>query len=628
VDKSTKLSERLTVRSTSKLQKHRQIDRPGIMANLPRRQLISTEIPDVTPPMMQTVDFSVSFPRVLLRLLNWFFIGASFLVGNFWDSLRRRGTQARRATWLRRILEKSGGSIRKIGRLLAMRIDVLPWAYSVELSKTADQMDPFPVEQAIDQVEGATGKSIGETFNQFDPEPIVCATNSCVYQAYLKDGQKVAVKVRRPGFGEILMADLKALDWILGFCEVLSIIRPGFTRILRRDLRETFQEEMNFILEARNQALFRSEAMKSGKKFFNAPKVYFELCSPDVIVEEFMSGMWLWELIAAVERKDQEALARAKQLNIDPDKVAKRLLWVNFWGLDEHILFLADLHPDNVIVRKNSKLTFIDFSSIGALSQEKRQAFQQTMYYAWKRDPLEMARASMILLEPLPPIDTIKYTKSLEATYWKFMYALESKHTEWWERTSARLWVGFVRIAREHKITMNIDVLRMIRASLLFDTNAVRLNQKIDHVKEYHKFFRYRAKAARKRVEKRTRKQIQRGIDDRLYLQIEGFADTSERLFRQLQRFLSTPVMKFNSVLDKSVYALSTLLKFVGQTGIITTVSVSSYILFKWIFERVGVQIVDALSIVVTHRFYQLIILILLIVHIRTIMFRLGDKEV
>jgi predicted unusual protein kinase regulating ubiquinone biosynthesis (AarF/ABC1/UbiB family) len=608
--------------------KHQGADRPGIMASLPRRQFITEEASDVTHPMMPVADFSVITLRVLVRLWFWFFAGVSFITGNLWDSLRGKGTEARQAARLRRILERYGGTFLKIGQFMAMRIDLLPWTYCVELSNIIDQVEPFPVEYTLERVERATRQPIEGTFDLFDPKPIVSSTIACVYQGVLKGGQKVAVKVGRPGFGDRFMTDIKALEWILRGFEFFSILRPGYHEHLVRYLRETIQDELNFTLEARSQSLFRSEAKKSGKNFFNSPKSYFDLCSSDVIVEEFTSGLWLWELIAAVEHKDQVILSRAKQLNIDPRLVAKRLLWVNFWGLDEHLLFQANLSPDNVIVRKNSKLTFIDFSSVGALSQEKREATQQTMQYAWKRDPLEMAHASMVLLEPLPPIDTIKFIKDLEAAYWKFLYALESKQIEWWERTSALMWLGFVRVAREHIVTMDIHVLRMIRACLFYDTIAARLSPKIDRVQEYHKFHKYRAKMARKRINKRFQRQIQRGIDDRIFLQIEEITDTSERLFRQFQRFLSTPIIKFNAVLNKSVYAFSIFFRLFWQLTILTTIILAIVYGFGWIFDRQTLTFFDTLTITASNRIYQLAILFLLIVNIRTILFRLGDKEV
>jgi ubiquinone biosynthesis protein len=601
---------------------------PGIMASLPRRQFITEEASDVTPPMMQVADFSVSILRVMMRLWIWLYAGVSFVTGNLWDSLRGKGTKARQAARLRRILERSGGTFQKIGQLLAMRIDLLQWTYCVELSNIIDQVEPFPLEYALERVENATRQPIEVTFNQFDPEPIISSTIACVYQGVLKGGQKVAVKVGRPDFGDRFMTDVQALEWLLKACEFFGILRPGYHQHLVRYLRETIVDELNFILEARSQSLFRSDAKKSGKKFFNSPKIYFDLCSSDVIVEEFVSGLWLWELIAAVEHKDQTILSRAKRLNIDPGLVAKRLLWVNFWELDEQLLFQADLYPDNVIVRKDSKLTFIDFSSVGALSQEKRQAIQQTMQYAWRRDPLEMAHASIVLLEPLPPIDTIKFIKDLEAAYWKYLYALESKHIEWWERTSALMWLGFVRVAREHIVTMDIHVLRMIRACLLYDTVAARLSPRLDRVQEYHKFHKNHAKMARKRINKRFQQQIQRGFDDRFFLQIEEITDTSERLFRQLQRFLSTPVMKFNAVLDKSVYSVSIFFKFLGHLTILTIIALATVYGFAQIFDGQALTFFDSLTITISNPIFQLATLVLLVVNIRTILFRLGDKEV
>ena len=50
-------------------------------------------------------------------------------------------------------MERAGGTFVKLGQQLAMRVDLLPWAYCVELSKMLDRMIPFPTEQALQAVE-------------------------------------------------------------------------------------------------------------------------------------------------------------------------------------------------------------------------------------------------------------------------------------------------------------------------------------------------------------------------------------------------------------------------------------------------------------------------------------------
>ena len=598
------------------------------MASLPRREFVQIEPTAITPPMMQSTTYAAKFLAVLTSIFKWLYAGGSILVGNAWDWFLKRKSETRSAARVRQVFENMGGTFQKIGQLLAMRIDILPWSYCVELSHIVDQMPPFSIEQAIQLITSSTGKALTDSFNQLDPEPILSTSVACTYQAYLKNGTKVAVKVRRPGIGAAFMADLKALEWILNSLEFLSFLRPGFTQNLQRELRETIQDELNFILEARHQSLFRKEAKKSGKKFFTAPEVFYDLSSQSVIVEEFITGMWLGELLAAVEQNNPEARERAKQLNIDPALVARRLLWVNFWGVDEHLLFRTNLHPNNLIIRKNSKLTFIDFSSIGALTQEKRQAVHQTMVNAWKRDPLEMAQESMVLLEPLPPIDTIKFTKDLESAYWQFLYALESKHVQWWERTSARLWLGFVRVAREHHVTMNIHVLRMIRSCLLHDAIASRLSHKIDHVKEYQRFSKYRANAAHHRLVARVEQQLEQGLDNRIYLQIEEITDTTARLYRQLQRFLSTPLLKFNAVLDKSVYSMSIVFRLLAQFAILVLIGLGIFYGFEGLVKQQTPLFPQAFVRVTSSPIFQFGIIFLLAINMRALLFRLGDKDV
>jgi hypothetical protein len=119
---SSNIIKQETVPKVSKFKKQQENHRPGTMASLPRRQLITSETTEVSPPMMQTTTFSVSYLRVLWRIVILLFTWISFFVGNLWDGLRNKGSERQRAIRLRRILERSGGSFKKIGRLLAMRI--------------------------------------------------------------------------------------------------------------------------------------------------------------------------------------------------------------------------------------------------------------------------------------------------------------------------------------------------------------------------------------------------------------------------------------------------------------------------------------------------------------------------
>ncbi|MBN1667269.1 MAG: hypothetical protein JW862_09270, partial [Anaerolineales bacterium] len=383
-----------------------------------------------------------------------------------------------------------------------------------------------------------------------------------------------------------------------------------------------------FALEARHQALFRKEARKSGKKFFSAPRIYARLSSEHVIVEEFAAGMWLWEVLAAVEQHDPQALQRMRELNIQPRRVARRLMWVNAWGLDEYLLFRAELRPDNVIVQANSQLCFLDFSSVGVLGRERREAVQQIMANAARRDPLEMARESLVLLEPLPPLDVLAFTHDLESAYWQYLYGLESRQVAWWERTSTRLWLGFVQTARAHRVTLSIQVLRLIRSCLQHDLLAARLSPGLDHERQYRRFGRTRARQARQRLAQQAAAQFDHGLQDRFFLEVEGLARTGERLFRQLQRSLAKPMMKFNAVLDKPVYVLTILLRWLVQLLLVSTLGLGMGWLIAVLQDGLAPALPVLLRGLLAHPLYWLVALFVTATNLRMVLFRLGDKDV
>ena len=202
---------------------------------------------------------------------------------------------------------------------------MLPYAYCAELSKMLDRVPAFPTSEAIAIIERNLGRPLGDVFEVFDPEPIGSASLACVYQAELKSGERVAVKVRRPGIGPLIAADLRALDWLLVVGETLTFIPPDVGRRFTEDFRTILFNEMNFRAEARYTDLFRRRAAKR-KKDVTAPKVYFQYCTEEVMVSEFVSGVWMWELLAAVDRNDQEFLSKVAQIGIEPKALASKLV--------------------------------------------------------------------------------------------------------------------------------------------------------------------------------------------------------------------------------------------------------------------------------------------------------------
>jgi ubiquinone biosynthesis protein len=604
--------------------------RRGELESLPRRRFVAAPVGDTAQPMMRVVSFRVNRRQALVRLVVWIVLLVRFAAEVTGDRLRRRDTPQQRAHRLRRRIESTGGTFVKIGQHLAMRLDLLPWHYSVELSRMLDRVPAFATEQAVAMVEAATGRPLAATFSVFDPEPIGSTAVSCTYQAHLTDGRRVVVRVRRPGAGELFMADLLVLEWLLRMLELTTILRRGFADSIRREFRETLVEELDFIQEARFQDSFRRAAKKSGKKFFTAPRIHFHLSSDDVIVEDFVEGVWLWELLAAVEHDDEAALEHARSLDIDPKRVARRLTWVNYWGWHEHLFFHANPQSDKIIVGPGSRLTFIDFGAVSAVGRTKRRALQQSMHYATKNDPLNMARSTLILLEPLPSVDTTELTKELETYNWQLIYALAAspKSCSWHERTSAVQWLGLIKTAKQHGIVIDFHVLRLIRSVILYDALAVRLHHELDIMREYGRFARHHAHRVRRRVSRSLARQTERGVNDRFYLRAEQLTDTAEGLFFRSRHALAIPSVGFSHLMDKWAFVLYTALALTGQLLLLAAVAAGLLAGGQWLDPGESPDVGTLVREVASHHGYQVLALLLLLLSWRKLSFRLSDKDV
>jgi len=601
----------------------------GIIAKLPRRQFREVSAGDATLSQMRFVTFEASRRVAFRRLLTWLNLVMSFAVGTALDWLTGRDTPGRRAQRLRRAFERNDAPFIKLGMHLAARIDFLPWAYCNELARMTDRMAPYPLPEALAAVERATRQPIQITFSDFDPQPILSSAVACSYQAILRSGEKVIVKVRRPGIGPQFMADILAFNWLLSLAEALTIFRPGFTKGLRNDFQAQLLEELDFVQEARRQDAFRRAALQSRKGYFSAPAVRLDLSNEEVVVNEFASGLWLWELLAAVEQGHEPVLAQARAMNIDPKTVARRLLWVSAWAWDENLFFPSDPQPNTIIVGPESTLYFINFTNTGALNRTKRQAMRQILSYARQRDAQNMARAALTLMEPLPPIDLLELTLELEGYNWQLIYALEATPTSlaWQDRTSAVLWTGIMRLARKYGVVIDIEVLRLLRATLLFESMAVRLHPKIDFVRQYWKFSADRAEQARRRVTD-TVLALQEGkADEQLVMRLDRIATIFDGFFLRTRHMLSLPSVNFNALTSKWSYAFYTLLHLVGAVLIATVAGGLLVTLNLWLSGRPAMRVYDLIPYLINQPLFQALLLLLLLLHGRTVLFRMDDRE-
>jgi predicted unusual protein kinase regulating ubiquinone biosynthesis (AarF/ABC1/UbiB family) len=600
-----------------------------VVRSLPRRKQAKAPISQDYVQMQMKLP---SVPKVgllhtLRRLGVWLGALTKFQSATLWDRFHGRDSVGRRARRLRETFEAVGGTFVKIGQQMSSRLDLLPVQYCQELANMLDNYPPFPTAEAVEVIERTTGKKLDAIFSDFDPVPIGSASIACVYQAILREtGEKVAVKVRRPGIRELFEADFRVLDLLSGLIEGLTIVRPGYMENIRTEFRQSLTSELDFRREARLCELFERRARKDRRDYLGAPKIYFQYSNEEVLVQEFVSGMWLWEIFAALEHHDPAAQQRMRELNIVPLEVARRLMYANFWGIFSHLAFHADPHPANIVVQANNKVVFVDFGACGYFNSVRRTLYQRTYSGFLEEDPYGMAQSSMASVEPLPPTDLNAVSKDLENTIHNQMLAIKSKHSPWYERTSASLYIGSIQVTSKYNLPLPRDFLMFVRASLLYDTMCARLVPDFVYYREYKRFRDRMQKKAKKRGVHALQKR-RRGLTGSDFLMLAQASKTWGDFMFRAQRLLNTPydfaIVPYT--IEKWTFTLMTVIQFLLRGALFTGVCAAVVAGFR-LANQQALDFADILQTVVSHTGYLVVIALVFLLHIRLLMFRLGDK--
>src|SRR3990167_768573 len=153
---------------------------------------------------------------------------------------------------LKHFFEEASGSFIKFGQLLAVRVDVLPKEYALEMIGLFDNVKPFPyeeVERIFIQELGATPQKI---FKDFQKVPFASASFGQVHGAKLENDHIVAVKVLRPGIEEKVLADFLLIDIIAFFADLFFKIDALPWREFAQEFKRWTKIELDYQIEAEN----------------------------------------------------------------------------------------------------------------------------------------------------------------------------------------------------------------------------------------------------------------------------------------------------------------------------------------------------------------------------------------
>lgn len=280
---------------------------------------------------------------------------------------------------MRLMFEALGPTFVKVGQILSMRSEILPQSFCDELAKLRADADPMPYSIVLETLENEYRRPVDEIFAKIDPTPLGSASLAQVHRATLLTGEDVAVKVQRPGVRETMAEDVSIMRSLArGATKIMHNAQVVDFQGVMEELWETFDEETNFLNEARNLCEFKRFC--EGYAYMDCPTPYVDLCTEHVVVMEYIEGIPI-----AHTRELLDDGYSLKEIGTKlVDNYASQILDAGF--------FHADPHPGNIEIRGGT-IVLLDLGMTGRLNASTRAALKQMLFAVAKQDSAGLADA-------------------------------------------------------------------------------------------------------------------------------------------------------------------------------------------------------------------------------------------
>lgn len=371
----------------------------------------------------------------------------------------------------RKYFESLGGIFVKFGQILSLRVDIFPEEICSELRNLFDSVPPFDYSTAQEIFLSDFGKSIEDTFSTFNKQPIASASLGQVYKAKLKNGDWVAVKVRRPNIETLVHNDSNLITLIGKIVDFIPFI-PIRIKPVIEEFSGWIIEELDYHNEARNLKEFYSYKSAILPIFniplqINLPKVYDQYSSEQVLTMEFIDGITINKIISLKKQNDKNQMQKLEKKGYNLKKILKNINLLQLKQLFIDGYFNADPHPANLIIKPNNEVYFVDFGLVGKLSDRQKTALSRFLRSSSVLDWKSAFEAALIIFNLNDPKKKQKLEVAIKEMF-DYLKA-ERKKVNSYSKASTDSLLYFSKLIYKLRIPLPVDVSKAMRCVMTSD---------------------------------------------------------------------------------------------------------------------------------------------------------------
>ncbi len=370
---------------------------------------------------------------------------------------------------IRMTIEALGPTFIKFGQILADRPDLIGEDLREELKKLQDDAHPLDDDIAVAEIKAQLTKPVEKVFKNLNPKHIASASIAQAYVGELITGEKVVLKVQRPGIEKTIKLDLSLMEI---FARKVQKNHPDFQAInlvgVIQEFGKSINNELNFNHEAANVVRF-SKIFENDPDIY-VPKVFREYSTSKLLIEEFIDG---------IKVDDIEEL---KKNNIDPAVIAHHGVRLIFYQIFHAGFFHADPHSGNIFIYKDGRIVFIDFGMMGSLRPYQLDFLGKYVLGYIQKDARRMTEALLLLSgkKYFAKLDELEFEISDMMKEYQYSSGKEINFGEVMNKS--------IDIIVNFSLSIPPSIYLLIKALITIEGVATMLNPSINFAKEMQPF--------------------------------------------------------------------------------------------------------------------------------------------
>jgi ubiquinone biosynthesis protein len=384
----------------------------------------------------------------------------------------------------RLVLQRLGGAWVKVGQALALRFDLIPREYCMELLQLLSENPPIDYALIRQVIEEDLGEPPENLFAFFDPTPLAAASIAQVHVARTKDGKLLAVKIQRPSAQKQFEADFHVIRSFVSIVGMFDAFGGTSLKAFVDEFERYTREELDFVNEARSG--FRLSLNARHDPLQVCARIYFKFCAKRVLAMEFLEGTPLLAFIqSAGGSKDSNAATMSRE---ELHSISHRLFWCMCNQIFRDGFFHADPHPANIFILENGQIGFVDFGATGRLPADVRQTLIRHFVYLYRGDFEQAVKEILRLLIPTQATDPATLRRDLILIFEQYRYGAGDKTNDR-RKLTRELFINTMAITRRNRVLVPQTMALYYKSTLTIDSILHELSPSYEPLEDLYNFF-------------------------------------------------------------------------------------------------------------------------------------------